>query len=164
MRRGDHPAARTDQISKILRSRIAQDRRGGPVPYDRTPPKPAAFPERSTRLFPFERSEKGLRDVCGKDWPPRKAHKNAYVTVDTICSMCYSDIQEVREMARVVIAGFPDDLYHELKVKAALDKTTVKALLIGAAEKIVGRTGKDRLSESSEALLNKHTPRKVGGK
>jgi len=42
-------------------------------------------------------------------------------------------------MARVVIENFPDDLYRALKVKAAQEDTTVKALMIAAAEKAVGR-------------------------
>lgn len=49
-------------------------------------------------------------------------------------------------MARVVIDGFPDILYHKLKVKAAQKKTSVKALLIAAAEKVVRKRipAKDR--------------------
>lgn len=42
-------------------------------------------------------------------------------------------------MARVVVENFPDDLHRALKVKAATDGTTVKALLILAAEKLLGR-------------------------
>jgi hypothetical protein len=42
-------------------------------------------------------------------------------------------------LARVVTEGFPDNLYRELKVKAAQEGTTVKALMIAAAEKLIGR-------------------------
>ncbi len=42
-------------------------------------------------------------------------------------------------MARVVIEGFPDELYYELKIKAATERTSVKALLIAAAEKYLAR-------------------------
>lgn len=42
-------------------------------------------------------------------------------------------------MARLVIESFPDDLYYELKVKAATERTTVKAIIISAAEKTLGR-------------------------
>jgi plasmid stability protein len=42
-------------------------------------------------------------------------------------------------MAILRIEKFPDDLYRELKIKAATEGTTVKAIVIGAAEKAVGR-------------------------
>lgn len=42
-------------------------------------------------------------------------------------------------MAQLRIEGFPDELLRELKVKAAQEDTTVKALMIGMAEKVVGR-------------------------
>ena len=42
-------------------------------------------------------------------------------------------------MARMVIDGFPDELYHALKIKAATEKTSVKAIIIEAAEKALGR-------------------------
>lgn len=42
-------------------------------------------------------------------------------------------------MAKMVIEGFPEDLYHALKVKAAIDKTSVKAIMIEAAEKLLGK-------------------------
>jgi hypothetical protein len=42
-------------------------------------------------------------------------------------------------MAVLRIEGFPDDLYRELKIKAATESTTVKALLIGASEKLLGK-------------------------
>ncbi len=41
--------------------------------------------------------------------------------------------------SRVVIEDFPPDLLEELKIKAVREKTSVKALLIGAAEKLLGR-------------------------
>lgn len=42
-------------------------------------------------------------------------------------------------MSRLVIENFPDELHRALKVMAAQQGTTVKALLIAAAEKVVGR-------------------------
>lgn len=42
-------------------------------------------------------------------------------------------------MADLRIEGFPDDLYRALKVKAAQEDTTVKALMIAAAEKLFGK-------------------------
>lgn len=42
-------------------------------------------------------------------------------------------------MARMVIENFPDDLYHALKIKAATEQTSVKAIMIAAAEKALGR-------------------------
>ena len=39
-------------------------------------------------------------------------------------------------MARVVIEGFPDDLLRTLKIRAVNERTSVKALLIAAAQKI----------------------------
>jgi len=42
-------------------------------------------------------------------------------------------------MAQLRIEGFPDDLLRALKVKAAQEGTSVKALMIAAAEKIIGR-------------------------
>ncbi len=42
-------------------------------------------------------------------------------------------------MAQLRIEGFPDDLYRDLKVKAAQERTTVKALMIELVEKAVGR-------------------------
>ena len=42
-------------------------------------------------------------------------------------------------MAQLRIEGFPDDLHRALKVKAAQEGTSVKALMIAAAEKIIGR-------------------------
>jgi hypothetical protein len=40
-------------------------------------------------------------------------------------------------MADLRIEAFPDDLLHQLKVRAAQERTTVKALMIVAAEKLV---------------------------
>jgi plasmid stability protein len=42
-------------------------------------------------------------------------------------------------MPRFVIDGFPEDLLRELKIKAATENTSVKALLIAAAEKLLGK-------------------------
>ncbi len=42
-------------------------------------------------------------------------------------------------MAQLRIEGFPNDLLRELKVKAAQEDTTIKALMIEMAEKVVGR-------------------------
>jgi hypothetical protein len=41
--------------------------------------------------------------------------------------------------SRVVIEDFPPDLLVDLKIKAATEHTSVKALLIQAAEKMLGR-------------------------
>ena len=60
------------------------------------------------------------------------------IVIDGTFSMCYCDNRE-GAMARVVIDGFPDDLHHELKIKAAQEQTSVKALLIAAAEKLLGK-------------------------
>lgn len=48
----------------------------------------------------------------------------------------------VPEMPDLRIEKFPDDLYRALKVKAAQEGTTVKALMIAAAEKLVGKVAK----------------------
>ncbi len=57
-------------------------------------------------------------------------------------------------MARLVVEGFPDELMHALKVKAANERTTVKALIIAAAEKypdVVGAVKRmEHLKEGSE--------------
>jgi len=42
-------------------------------------------------------------------------------------------------MAILRVEGFPDDLLRDLRVKAAKEDTTIKALMIDAAEKLVGR-------------------------
>ena len=42
-------------------------------------------------------------------------------------------------MAQLRIEGFPDDLLRDLKVKAAMERTTLKAVVIAAAEKALGR-------------------------
>jgi len=42
-------------------------------------------------------------------------------------------------MARLVVEGFPDELFRDLKVKAAQEGTTVKALVIAMAEKAIGK-------------------------
>ena len=49
---------------------------------------------------------------------------------------------------RVVIEGFPPDVLKELKMIAARDGTSVKALLVDAARQLVGSTIKARSSES----------------
>ena len=82
------------------------------------------------------------------------------IVIDNMFSLCYRDNRE-GGMARVVIDGFPDDLHHELKIKAVQEKTTVKALLIAAAEKLLGKKA-EGLSKSSQELLNKYTPGKAG--
>jgi hypothetical protein len=41
--------------------------------------------------------------------------------------------------SRLVIEDFPPDLLKELKIKAVNESTSVKALLIGAAEKLLGK-------------------------
>ena len=47
--------------------------------------------------------------------------------------------REGRGMADLRIERFPEDLLRELKVKAAQEDTTVKALMILAAEKLLGK-------------------------
>jgi plasmid stability protein len=42
-------------------------------------------------------------------------------------------------MARLVVEDFPDDLHRALKIRAASEGTSVKALVIEAAEKLLGR-------------------------
>ena len=42
-------------------------------------------------------------------------------------------------MAQLRIEGFPDELLRDLKVKAAQEDSTVKALMIAAAEKLLGK-------------------------
>lgn len=42
-------------------------------------------------------------------------------------------------MADLRIEGFPADLLRDLKIKAATEQTSVKALMIAAAEKLLGR-------------------------
>ena len=44
-------------------------------------------------------------------------------------------------MADLRIEAFPDDLLHRLKVRAALEKTTVKALMIVAAKELLAEPG-----------------------
>ncbi len=60
------------------------------------------------------------------------------------------------------IEKIPEDLYHDLKVKAAQEDMTIKAFVIALIEKAVGR--KAGLSASSEALLNKYAPARKAGK
>lgn len=45
-------------------------------------------------------------------------------------------------MADLRIEGFPDDLYRGLKIKAAQEGTTVKAIMITAAEEVLRQTSK----------------------
>jgi plasmid stability protein len=42
-------------------------------------------------------------------------------------------------MAILRVEGFPDDLLRDLRVKAAQEDTTIKKLMIAAAERLVGR-------------------------
>ncbi len=71
--------------------------------------------------------------------PPGSTGGGFWGSVDKTFYLCNFDKLEGIEMARVVIEGFPDDLYHELKIKAATERTSVKALLIAAAKKSLGR-------------------------
>ncbi len=69
----------------------------------------------------------------------QKHGRRCLESLDKTYYLCDLDKPEGLEMARVVIEGFPDELYHELKIKAATEKTSVKALLIAAAEKSLAR-------------------------
>lgn len=51
-------------------------------------------------------------------------------------------------MADLRIEAFPDDLHHQLKVRAAQEKTTVKALMIVAAEKLLSMPDGQQLTKT----------------
>ena len=58
-------------------------------------------------------------------------------------------------MADLRIEAFPEDLLHQLKVRAAQEKTTVKALMIVAAEKLLFMPdGQQNTRRKSDSLHN----------
>ena len=54
-------------------------------------------------------------------------------------------------MADLRIEAFPEDLLHQLKVRAAQEKTTVKALMIAAAQKLLS-DGQQQTRRKSDSL------------
>ena len=65
-------------------------------------------------------------------------------------------------MARVVINGFPDGLYRELKIEAVRQGITVKALIITATIKVLGNKYDPETDGLSEPIGGKQ--RKAGAK